>query len=176
MVGKLVRKKRVKKVGKKSKTVWKSIKVPEGLHTILKKNAKKKGIAMHKLISELLLGSNEILYYELRKKLTGEAKDVDRAMWYAFKLANGISMFKQAVIISNKIDSAECEQIAKIVDNELNKILRTIEQIEKRCKVELSDLKDAIIAYANGDESIKTYVLNDMVKLAMMKIINSVVK
>ena len=170
MEGKKVSSKR--KAGKR--TVWKTVRVPEQLHSILKSKAKKQGIAMHKLISQLFLEANILPYRDVQQKLTGEAKNVDKAFWYAFKLNNSISMLKQTVILAGKIDSAECEQIKRFIDDELSKTMRTIEQIEKRCKVDLQELKNAVKKYVEGDGEITTAGLNDRTKIAMIKIVNSV--
>lgn len=174
MAGKKVSCKR--KAGKRTgkKTVWKTVRVPEQLHKILKSKAKKQGIAMHKLISQLFLEANILPYKDVQQKLTGEAKNVDKAFWYAFKLNNSISMLKQAVILAGKIDSAECEQIKRFIDDELRKTMRTVEQIEKRCKVDLQELKQAVKHYVEGDGEVTTAGLNDRTKIAMIQIVNSV--
>ncbi len=173
--GKKRTKKAGKKAGKRTKTVWKAIRVPEQVHAVLKQKAKKQKVAMHKVISQALMESKMLPYKDIQEKLTGDAKNIDRAIWYAFKLANGVAMFKQAVILAGKLDAAEGEQIAAFVNSEKEKLMRTIEQIEKRCNVNLEDVRNAVTHYAEGDGEVTTAVLNDTVKAAMIEILNNVI-
>jgi len=160
---------------KKGKIKWKTIKVPEQVHTVLKAKAKSGDMAIHKVIVSAILAAEDKDLADAATKLPVSAKNVDKAVWYCLKLVNGIAMYKQALKISEMIDAAESEQIAMYVKGQREKLMNTIQQIEKRLKVDMADVVEAVEEMEeNGDGKIVAK-LNDVVKKAMLRIISTVV-
>lgn len=160
---------------KKGKIVWKTIKVPEQVHMVLKAKSKSGNMAIHKVIVSAILSAESGDLAEAAEKLPLSAKNVDKAVWYCLKLVNGIAMYKQALRISSMIDAAESEQIHLYVKGQREKLMNTIEQIEKRLKVDLDEVRDAIEEMEQNGDGKTVAKLNDVVKKAMLRIISTVV-
>lgn len=161
--------------GGKKKIVWKNVKVPEEVHTALKQKAKQENTAMHKVIASALLAAENVDLAEASGKLLAASKNVDKALWYCLKLVNGIAMYKQALKISNMIDAAEGEQIAEYTKSQYEKLMNTLDQIEKRLRVDMDEVRDAIKEMEGSIDGKTTAKLNGTVKKAMLGIINKVV-
>jgi len=160
---------------KRKKIVWKTVKVPEQLHTVLKAKARKSKQAMHKVIVSAILMAEDRDLAEAAEKLPASAKNIDKAVWYCLKLVNGIAMYKQALRISTMIDAAEGEQILAYTRGQREKLMNTIDQIEKRLKVDLTEVIEKIEEMEESTHGKAIKNLNDVVKKAMFQIITKVV-
>jgi len=161
---------------KKKKTVWKSIKVPSEVHTFLKAKAKRENVAMHKVIVSAALASEVKDISELAEKVSLKAKNIDKAVWYNLKLVNGIAMYKQLLKLKGKLSGAYTTEMDEYRLEQRRKLMRTIEQIEKRLKVDLTDVQELIEELELNYDNKITMKLNDAVKKAMFAIINKVVE
>jgi len=165
---------------KKKKTVWKTIKVPAHVHKALKSKATSGKVAMHKIISSALIVAEDKDLVEVGEKVSKIAKDIDRVVWYAFKLSNSVAMFKRTVNVLDdailKDSSGSDLAISNKINSELQRTIRTVEQIESRLDLDLTEVKDAIYNFIEERDGKATRDLNDAVKKAMVKIINKVVE
>jgi len=160
---------------KGKKIVWKTVKVPKELHKVLKSKAQETNQPIHGLITSLIIASEDEDLASASVSLKGSAKNIDKAIWYCLKLTNGIGMHKQALRISNLIDAAEGDQIKQLVENSREKLMQTIDQIENRLKVDLSDVVEAIEEIEENGDGKTIAKLNETVKKAMFRIISQVV-
>jgi len=161
---------------KRKKTVWKSIKVPRETHIFLKAKAKRENVAMHKVIVSVALASEIKDISEVAEKISLKAKDIDRAIWYNLKLINGIAMYKQLLKLRGRISGAYVTEMHEYRQEQRRKLMRTIEQIEKRLKVDLTEIQELIEELESKYDNKVTMKLNDAVKKAMFQIINKVVE
>ncbi|MBW2561594.1 MAG: hypothetical protein JRE40_12175 [Deltaproteobacteria bacterium] len=129
---------------KGGRTKWKTVKVPSEVHKVLKAKAKETNQAMHRVITSAILTAENKDLAEAAQKLPASAKNVDKAIWYCLKLVNGIAMYKQALKISTMIDAVEGEQIYSYTQSQREKLMNTIDQIEKRLKVDLTEVIEAV--------------------------------
>jgi len=162
MAKKGVKKKGVsKKEGKKKRKriAWKNIRVPEELHSWLKRNSTIQEKAMHKVIRDLIL--------ERGKQL----RDIDKLTWYSFKLINGYAMWKQTYSIVSSLPEKEQKRFYGVEKAQREKLLNTIEQIEARLNIDLSDLREMIDNVNDKLTGKEISKLNDAFKRAMEKIL-----
>jgi len=160
---------------KRKKTVWKSIKVPSEVHTFLKVKAKRENVAMHKVIVSAALASEVKDISEVAEKVSLKAKNVDRAVWYNLKLVNGIAMYKQLLKLKGKVSGVYTTEMDEYRAEQRKKLFNTINQIEKRLKVDLTEIQELIEELELNYDNKITMKLNDAVKKAMFAIINKVV-
>jgi len=161
---------------KRKKTIWKSVKIPSEVHTFLKVKAKRENVAMHKVILSTALMSEIKDISEVAEKVSLKAKDIDKAIWYNLKLVNGIAMYKQLLKLRGKISGAYTTEMNEYRLEQRKKLMRTIEQIEKRLKVDLTEIQELIEKLELNYDNKVTMKLNDAVKKAMFQIINKVVE
>jgi len=161
---------------KRKKTVWKSIKVPSEVHTFIKVKAKRENVAMHKVIVSAALASEVKDISEVAEKISLKAKNIDKAIWYNLKLVNGIAMYKQLLKLKGKVSGAYVTAMDEYRVEQRKKLSNTINQIEKRLKVDLDEVRDAIEELEERYDNKVTMKLNDAVKKAMFAIINKVVE
>jgi len=161
---------------KKKKTVWKSIKVPYEVHTILKAKAKRENVAMHKAIVSAILAAEDGDLAEAAEKIPVQAKNIDKALWYCFKLVNGVAMYKQALIMKGRISGAYVTAMEEYRVEQREKLFNTLNQIEERLKVDLTEVQKQIKALEKNTTGRDIMGLNDTLKKAMLQIINKVVE
>jgi len=82
---------------------------------------------------------------------------IDKAVWYIFKLVNSVGEFKAG---TNKKYYYE-------------RLMRTIDTIESRLKVDCSLLRDAAEAYMKRRSKANKTALNDATKYVCVKILES---
>jgi len=129
-----------------------TVKIPKYLHEKIKEISESNGMKQWVLVEQAIN-----LWLSIRKlKNKGKARSrVDRASWYAFKLAQSIGQLKANPTVEN-----------------LQQTLRTIEQIEKRLNVDCKYLKEAIKWFMEKKDTESIITLNDETKLVIADIIH----
>jgi len=128
-----------------------TVKIPRYLHEKIKEISQSIGMRQWILVEQAIN-----LWLSIRKlKDRGKARSrVDRASWYAFKLAQSIGQLKAKPTIEN-----------------LEQTLKTLEQIEKRLNIDCKYLKEAIKWFMEKKDTESVITLNDETKLVIADII-----
>ncbi|RLG33791.1 hypothetical protein DRN97_04180 [Methanosarcinales archaeon] len=164
-----------RKKAKKSGKEWKSIKIPLSLYQTITAVASRENTTKYHVIASALAKTGKLSDEEFEELLAKNIMAVDRRVWYSFKLINGFAMFKQLAIVSNFPSLQRNKEIKEYVEKEKKKFLGTIEQVEKRLKVDLSDIRK-IVEYISGDNSgTEVAKINDTVKRKVIEILTKVV-
>jgi len=126
---------------------WKTISIPENIYRQIQKIARFKKIAMWKVLVEMISA------YQAARRDFKKRSITDKTIWYITKLTLSVGEFRGN-------------------PNDKNKRLlkKTIEQVEQRLGVDLSELKSVIRTYKGDNASRKA--LNDTVKLSIMRILD----
>jgi len=127
---------------------WRRINVPENVYREIARIASSQKTAMWKVLVEM------VSTYRAARRDTQKRPVSDKVAWYVTKLAMSAGEFRGNPDPQNR-----------------DLLLQTIEQIESRLKVDLSELKSVVRSYDGSAMSRKA--LNDTVKLAVMKIMES---
>jgi hypothetical protein len=112
-----------------SKTVWKSIDVPDVLHTKIKEFSAREQRAMWQVIYDA------ISYYESQKrkpKIKQELPLLEKVSWYIAKASMAV-----------------CWYLATLRDENFEMTMKTLEELESRLKVDLTELKGVLVTYRN---------------------------
>lgn len=134
----------------KSRTVWKMVRVPKELHDRISTLADREGVAKWKIVSRALT------FLESWRR-AGNVKKLprfDKACWYIYKLASSVGIFKEVPS-----------------DDNYQKLLKTISQIEERLGIDCSLLKKAVEDYKRRPTVSNKIELNDVTKLVIGDII-----
>lgn len=137
---------------------WKSIKIPAELYNEISRIAHGGNEAMWKT----LLRAWSFWYSAYKSHFNIEATatnpQFDKAMWYIFKLVNSVGEFKASPFKQLKYEQ----------------LMRTVDQIERRFKIDCSVLKLAIDNYMKRRSKSNKTALNDATKHICVKIIQSI--
>ncbi len=109
-----------------TQTVWKRIKVPENIRFYFKERAQSRGMA----IWQYLLTAVNFYEESLRNVKVSDATKLQNVAWYATKLTASVT-----------------EYIHKPNEENYNKVLKIISQIETRKGINLEDLKVLVEMY-----------------------------
>jgi len=115
--------------GLDSKTVWKSIDVPEVLHSKIKELALRERRAMWQIIFDA------ILYYESQKrkpKIKQELPLLEKVSWYIAKASMAV-----------------CWYLATLRDENFDLTMKTLSDIGSRLGVDVSELQSVLTTYKN---------------------------
>jgi len=85
-------------------------------------------------------------------------------------------MYKQVLKMKGKISGAYTTEMDEYRTEQRKKLMRTINQIEKRLKLDLTEIQELIEELEERYDNKITMKLNDTVKKAMFQIINKVVE
>jgi len=162
------------------KKVWKTIKVPQEIYELLIAMKREEGKAFWKIITEAITESEEEATAKIAEKMASKAKELDKALWYGFKLVNGMAMYKQTVSLANAYNTYGSEfgdaLVTEHVKDQKEKFVKTVNQIEKRLNVDLTEVLNAAEEVEEKPKGKTIAKLNDEVKKAMIKIIARVVE
>jgi len=162
------------------KRVWKTIKLPQEIYELLIAMKTEKGKAFWKIIAEAITESEEEATAKIAEKIADKVKELDKALWYCFKLVNGMAMYKQTVSLAEAYNTYGSEfgdvLTKEYVKGQKEKFIKTIDQIERRLNVDLTKILDAVDELEENPKGKVVAKLNDEVKKAMLKIIARVVE
>jgi len=138
------------------------------------------GLPFWKIIMEALTTSEEKATTEVVEKIADKVKELDKALWYNFKLVNGMAMYKQTVALAEAYNIYGSEfgdaLVTEHVKDQKEKFMKTIDQIEKRLNVDLTEVLNAAEEVEENPKGKTIARLKDEVKKAMIKIFARVVE
>lgn len=141
---------------------WRSVGIKDDTWKIIDEISRRRKIKKYQVVD---LAVRQFLVEQKYKRGLKEyhcGYDIDRNIWYAFKLANSVAQLKFVV-----------EEIGD--DSKVRKYMgytnQTVEQIENRLNIDLSNVRKAIKKFVDNPNGETKKILNDETKFAMAKII-----
>jgi len=141
---------------------WKSIGVREEVKKIIDEIAKRRGWKKYKVVELAIRQFAKEQKYGKKEKKYHWGYDIDRNLWYAFKLVNSVAQLKTIV--------DEFDDEGKIKEY-VNMTMRTIDQIEDRLGIDMEDVRKALNKFLKNPEGKNKAKLNDETKMAMLRIL-----
>jgi len=141
---------------------FKAVGVKEDVKQIIDEIAKRRGFKKYQVV-ELAIRQ----FAKEQKCGKGEKKyhwgyDIDRNIWYAFKLVNSIAQLKTVIDLNLDNDT---------VNEYKNLTMKTINQIEERLGIDLDNVKKALEKFLENPNGRTKANLNDETKMAMVRIL-----
>jgi len=143
------------------KIQWKWIRVPVEVHEMITEFSKREKIAIWKVIHRAF--STWVNLYRSHyapkdlPKGVGRGLEVDRAAWYAFKIASSVGELK-----------------AKPTEENFKLLVKTCEQIAERLGIDTEQVILAADQYVKSPTKKNRMVLNDATKVVVAQIILSI--
>jgi len=141
---------------------WKSIGVREEVKKIIDEIAKRRGWKKYQVVELAIRQFAKEQKYGKKEKKYHWGYDIDRELWYAFKLVNSIAQLKFAVEEFNDEDRVSFYK--KLT-------MQTISQIEERLGVDLDNVRKAVEKFLENPTGRSKADLNDETKIAMARIL-----
>ncbi|HIP92677.1 MAG TPA: ribbon-helix-helix domain-containing protein [Thermotoga sp.] len=143
--------------------VWSSVAVRHEIKEMIDEISKRRKVPKSRLVEEA------IMMYIKEQKLKGKyhwGYDIDRNIWYGFKLVNSIAQLKLVIELAEQgvVEKEKVEEYRKMTEN-------TIQQIEERLGINLNTLKRALRKFIEKPNGITKKELNDETKYLMAKIV-----
>jgi len=144
--------------------VFKTVGVKEDVKQIIDEIARRRGWKRYKVVELAIRQFAKEQKYGKKEKKYHWGYDIDRNVWYAFKLVNSIAQLKFAIEEFNDESRINLYK---------NLTMQTINQIEERLGVDLKDVKKAIDKFLENPNGRTKANLNDETKMAMVRILFS---
>ena len=136
-------------MGRQDKLVAdKHIRVPWQLWAVIRQMANSDGVPMWQFVQKAV--THYLANYRAHFK---DVSNLDKAAWYAFKLSSSIGEFK-----------------ANPSDENLQMLLKTVEQVGNRLGIDVAALIGAIHRYKEKPNKKNRWALNDQAKLVVAQI------
>jgi len=142
--------------------VFKTVGVKEDVKEIIDEIARRRGWKKYKVVELAIRQFAKEQKYGKKEKKYHWGYDIDRNIWYAFKLVNSVAQLKFAVEEFNDESRINLYK---------NLTMQTINQIEERLGVDLDNVKKAIDKFLENPNGRTKANLNDETKFAMVKIL-----
>ena len=142
--------------------VFKTVGVKEDVKEIIDEIARRRGWKKYKVVELAIRQFAKEQKYGKKEKKYHWGYDIDRNIWYAFKLVNSVAQLKFAVEEFNDESKINLYK---------NLTMQTINQIEERLGVDLDNVKKAIDKFLENPNGRTKANLNDETKFAMVKIL-----
>lgn len=140
---------------------WKSVGIKDETWKIIDEISRRRRIKKYQVVD---LAVRQFLFEQKYKRGSREyhcGYDIDRNIWYAFKLVNSIAQLK--LVVEEMRDN-------KKISKYINYTMETIEQIENRLNIDLSNVRKAIKKFVDNPNGENKKKLNDETKFIMAKI------
>lgn len=135
--------------------------VSEETKKLIKRISTSQNIPMSRVVEDAIAATLVKKKAMVRGKEQVVGYAVDRNFWYAFKLANTVAYVKAAI---------DFELDDETVETWFKKAMETMEQIESRIAINLSQLKTKLRKYVEDRTPKRKKEVNDETKLAMVRI------
>lgn len=142
--------------------VFKTVGVKEDVKQIIDEIARRRGLKRYKVVELAIRQFAKEQKYGKKEKKYHWGYDIDRNVWYAFKLVNSIAQLKFAIEEFNDESRINLYK---------NLTMQTINQIEERLGVDLKDVRKAIDKFLENPNGRTKANLNDETKMAMVRIL-----
>jgi len=141
---------------------FRTVGVKEEVKQIIDEIARRRGWKKYKVVELAIRQFAKEQKYSRGEKKYHWGYDIDRNIWYAFKLVNSVAQLKFAVEEFNDENRINLYK---------NLTMQTINQIEERLGVDLDNVKKAIDKFLENPNGRTKANLNDETKFAMVKIL-----
>jgi len=141
---------------------WKTIGVKEDVKKIVDEIAKRRGMKKYEVVELAIRQFMVEQKYKRGEKAYHWGYDIDKNLWYSFKLINSVAQLK--TVIDLKMDEKVVEQFKRMT-------LNTISQIEDRLGVDLGNVRRAVEKFVERPAGKTKAKLNDETKVAMARIL-----
>jgi len=141
---------------------FRTVGVKEEVKQIIDEIARRRGWKKYKVVELAIRQFAKEQKYGKKEKKYHWGYDIDRNIWYAFKLVNSVAQLKFAVEEFNDENRINLYK---------NLTMQTINQIEERLGVDLDNVKKAIDKFLENPNGRTKANLNDETKFAMVKIL-----
>ena len=141
---------------------WTCVGIKSDVKKIIDEIAKRRGMKKCEVVEVAIRRFATEQKYKRGEKEYHWGYNLDRELWYAFKLANSVAQLKTIIELNGD---------EKKINEYRNMTMNTINQIEERLGVDLDNVKRAIDRFLkNPNGRMKAY-LNDETKVAMARIL-----
>ena len=141
---------------------WTCVGIKSDVKKIIDEIAKRRGMKKCEVVEVAIRRFATEQKYKRGEKEYHWGYNLDRELWYAFKLANSVAQLKTIIELNGD---------EKKINEYRNMTMNTINQIEERLGVDLDNVKRAIDRFIkNPNGRMKAY-LNDETKVAMARIL-----
>ena len=141
---------------------FRTVGVREEVKQIIDEIARRRGWKKYKVVELAIRQFAKEQKYGKKERKYHWGYDIDRNIWYAFKLVNSVAQLKFAVEEFNDESRINLYK---------NLTMQTINQIEERLGVDLDNVKKAIDKFLENPNGRTKANLNDETKFAMVKIL-----
>jgi len=145
---------------------WTCVGVKSDVKKIIDEIAKRRGMKKCEVVEVAVRQLLKEQKYKRGEKEYHWGYDIDRPLWYAFKLANSVAQLKTIVELNGDEKGDE-----KKINEYRNMTMNTINQIEERLGVDLDNVKRAIDRFLKTPNGRMKAYLNDETKVAMARIL-----
>jgi hypothetical protein len=126
---------------------WKTVKLPEQVYQALKEEAERQGVAVWKVIVNLVAGVRA-------KKGRKPLSESDKIIWYVYKFASSVGEYR-----------------GNPTEENYKRLEETCKQLHGRLKIDTSDFLSVARKYDGSNQARK--VLNDVAKDVVARILST---
>jgi len=141
---------------------FKSVGVREDVKEIIDEISKRRGFKKYQVVELAIRQFAMEQKYGRKEKKYHWGYDIDKQIWYAFKLVNSVAQLKTVIDLSLDNDT---------VNEYKNLTMKTINQIEERLGIDMDNVKKALEKFIENPTGRNKANLNDETKMAMLRIL-----
>jgi len=141
---------------------WTCVGVRSDVKKIIDEIAKRRGMKKCEVVEVAIRQFAKEQKYKRGEKEYHWGYDIDRHLWYAFKIANSVAQLKTIVELNGD---------EKKINEYRNMTMNTINQIEERLGVDLDNVRKAVEKFLQNPSGRNKANLNDETKVAMARIL-----
>jgi len=141
---------------------FKAVGVKEEVKQIIDEISKRRGFKKYQVVELAIRQFAKEQKYGRKEKKYHWGYDIDKQIWYAFKLVNSVAQLKTVIDLSLDNDT---------VNEYKNLTMKTINQIEERLGIDMDNVKKALEKFIENPTGRNKANLNDETKMAMARIL-----
>jgi len=141
---------------------FKAVGVKEEVKQIIDEISRRRGFKKYQVVELAVRQLAKEQKYGKKEKKYHWGYDIDKQIWYAFKLVNSVAQLKTVIDLSLDNDT---------VNEYKNLTMKTINQIEERLGIDMENVRKAIEKFLENPTGRNKANLNDETKMAMVRIL-----
>lgn len=141
---------------------FKAVGVKEDVKEIIDEISRRRGFKKYQVVELAIRQFAKEQKYGRKEKKYHWGYDIDKQIWYAFKLVNSVAQLKTVIDLSLDNDT---------VNEYKNLTMKTINQIEERLGIDMENVKKALEKFIENPTGRNKANLNDETKMAMLRIL-----
>jgi len=141
---------------------FKAVGVKEEVKQIIDEISRRRGFKKYQVVELAVRQFAKEQKYGKKEKKYHWGYDIDKQIWYAFKLVNSVAQLKTVIDLSLDNDT---------VNEYKNLTMKTINQIEERLGIDMENVRKAIEKFLENPTGRNKANLNDETKMAMVRIL-----